>query len=302
MNLRQLRTITAFLETQSFAAAGGTVGLSPSAVSIQMKELEAHLGAQLFDRSSRPPTLTAEGIAVANAARKALAEIEKIRIAASGEELPAQISIGFVPTNLQEILPRFLTDFRNAFPSIQLLIKSGLSGELANKVLAREIDFALVTSPRIAHEELEVTSIAEEPTYVIGPKSLANIETDRERLLALPYIAFNKRAWLGQRVAARLQSRGINVHEEMELDALDAMERLVAYGHGVSIVPQRLLAPPLEQNLSTIPFCTPSLVRQLVLIQNRRGRRSEVDLRIVEILRAIGQQTWRKKLSHDLNS
>ena len=51
MNLQQLRSLSAFLETGSFSAAANSVGLSHSAISIQMKLLEESLDASLFDRS-----------------------------------------------------------------------------------------------------------------------------------------------------------------------------------------------------------------------------------------------------------
>ena len=289
MNLRQLKTISEFLKAQSFAATGDRIGLSASAVSIQMKELETELGTTLFDRTTRPAGLTAEGAAVAEAASDVLQRLEQLRVAAAGQKIPSEVSGGFVPTTSHELLPQFLSKFRVAFPSVQLLIKSGLSGELASRVLEGEIDFAVVTSPLEATAELEITSIAEEPLFAVGPKTLANIGNDRQLLLALPYIAFNKRAWLGQQISAKLQSRGIPVREEMELDALDAIENLVADGHGVSIVPQRLHAPALSDKVATWPFCTPNLTRHLVLIQRSQGRRTAVDRKIGEVLKAIGK-------------
>lgn len=289
MNLKQLKSISEFLESQSFAATGDRVGLSASAVSIQMKELEEDLGVELFDRSTRPPILTTEGMTAAKAARDILARVEQLRVTMLKAEIPSEVSVGFVPTTLPEILPRFLTAFRTAFPSVQLLIQSGLSDELASRIRSRELDFAVVSSPQSPDEELEVTGIAEEKLYVVAPKSLANIATDRDLVLALPYIAFNKRAWLGQQIAAKLQSRGIPVREQMELDALDAIERLVAEGQGVSIVPQRLHSRPLADSVATIPFCSPNLTRHLVLIQRRHGRRTEVDRRIREILMTLGK-------------
>ena len=69
MDVKSLYTLLAIVDHRSFAAAGKAVGLSPSGVSLQMKGLEGELGQRLFDRSARPPQLTAEGRLFARRAR-----------------------------------------------------------------------------------------------------------------------------------------------------------------------------------------------------------------------------------------
>ena len=61
MSLRALRTLQAIARHGSFAAAGKAVGLTQSAVSLQVKVLEEEFGAPLFDRSRRLPVLTEAG-------------------------------------------------------------------------------------------------------------------------------------------------------------------------------------------------------------------------------------------------
>ena len=78
MDIKALRTLQAIVDHRSFAAAGKAVGLSPSGVSLQMKGLEGDLGQALFDRSARPPQLTAEGRLFARRAREALEVWERL--------------------------------------------------------------------------------------------------------------------------------------------------------------------------------------------------------------------------------
>ncbi|MEK9555354.1 MAG: LysR family transcriptional regulator, partial [Gammaproteobacteria bacterium] len=58
MDTRQLRTFLAVTNHHTFAKAAETVFLTPSAVGQQIKALEEEVGAALFDRRTRPPTLT----------------------------------------------------------------------------------------------------------------------------------------------------------------------------------------------------------------------------------------------------
>ena len=125
-----------------------------------------------------------------------------------------------------------------------------------------------------------------EPLYVIAPKHLPPA-SDFSLLTTQPFIAFEAMTWMGHQVSARLQSRGIRVNEIMEVDSLDAIEKMVSEGFGVSIVPQRFLAPPLAQHLTIVPFCAPQEIRRLVLV-HRAGEES--DLPITNIRQIIEAQ------------
>lgn len=283
MNLRQLRSIATILQQGSFAAAGDRIGLSQSAISVQMQQLESSLGVELFDRSSRPVTLTVEGARIASIADEVLAKLETIKQVASGNEMLDSIAIGFIPTTVQNLLPRVLEALREAFPSLQVRVKSGLSGELATAVARRELDYALLTTPVTAIPELEITAVASEPFYVIAPASRADIEVDEELLRSMPYIAFSRRTWVGQHIAAKLQQRGIHIRESIEIDSLEAIENLVAKGFGVSIVPRRLHAAVDSENILHMPFGTPVDRRELALVKHVSRPRTSFDLALKKI-------------------
>lgn len=289
LNIRQLKTVVAFLDQQSFAATGDKVGLSPSAVSIQMLRLEEELGVALFNRITRPPTLTEEGYAIAQVAREILNLEDRIRHIAKGQDIASAISIGFAPSTLTRILPQVVRRLRESFPQLQINIKSGLSGDLAAAVLSREMDFALISSPNTVMPELSVTVIADEPLYVIGPKFLESISSEIELATALPFIWFNKRAWLGQRIATSLQSRGILPREGMEVDSLDTIEGLVSQGIGVSVVPQRLLEHPLSDRLKCMPFGDPQQARQLALIEHVNHRSTELESTVKAVFTSLSK-------------
>ena len=286
MNLRQLRSLATILDSGSFAAAGNRIGLSQAAISVQMSQLEATLGAELFDRGSRPVALTAEGVRIARLAGEVIDKIENIRLEASGANTSGSVSIGFIPTCVHNLLPRVLEALRQQFPELQVSVKSGLSGELAAAVVRRELDYALLTAPAIEIAELEITAIASEPFYAIGPANI-KVDSDAELLRSMPYIAFNRRTWVGQHIAARLQQRGIHLAESIEIDSLEAIENLVADGFGVSIVPRRLHARLDQEKLVQVPFGNPIDKRQLALVQPVGKPISRFDTAIKTIFRDL---------------
>ncbi len=286
MNLQQLKSLAAVLENNSFSAAADKVSLSHSAISLQIRTLEEEFGQVLFDRSTRPATLTATGKATAVAAQKAIKMIERVRLVGSGLQHKDQISFGVVPTETQHMLPVVLRELQKRQPGIRIKVKSALSGTLAMQVLNLDLDFAILTAPITALPELQVQELVIEPLYVIAPRHIP-AQSDESLLRNHPFIAFENMTWMGHQVSARLQSRGIRVKEIMEVDSLDAIEKMVREGFGVSIVPQRFLAPPLEMHLNVVPFCDPQETRRLVLI-HRAGE--EADLPIANIRQIIDAQ------------
>jgi DNA-binding transcriptional LysR family regulator len=286
MNLRQLRTLATILDKGSFAAAGDRIGLSHAAISVQMNQLEATLEVDLFDRSSRPVALTAEGVRIARLASAVLDKVDDIRLEASGARSSGPVSIGFIPTCVHHLLPRVLDALRRDFPELQVKVKSGLSSELAAAVVNHELDYALVTTPVVEIPELDITPIASEPFYVIGPAGIDAVN-DATLLRSLPYIAFNKRTWVGQHIAAKLQQRGIHITPSIEIDSLEAIENLVVDGFGVSVVPLRLHANPEQEKLVKIPFGNPVDTRQLTLIRHFSRPLSGIDSAIKTIFQGL---------------
>ena len=286
MNLRQLRTLTALLDQHSFSAAGERVGLSQSAVSVQMRQLEDELGAALFDRNSRPPRLTETGENIALLARDVLGQIEHIRTVAASRHIVDTVSIGCVTTVLPTVLPAILRGLQSRYPELEITVKFASSEELAQAVVRQELDFAIQTAPREHLSELVVTEIATEPLYVIGPLSQADATSDAELAQRMPFIFFTKTAWLGNQIAARLQSRGIDVDEGFEVNAIEAAEHLVIEGFGVSIVPRRFLSPTFSDQLVSIPFCRPVEVRKLALISPIQGGKTPIGEAILDVLAA----------------
>ena len=287
MNLKQLKSLCTILDEGSFAAAGHKIGLTQSAISIQMQQLESELEISLFDRKTRPPTITADGVLIAKIAGEALKQTKKIKQVATGNQPGDHISIGFVQSCTQHLLPRVLNEIRKDHPELRIYVKTGLSNELASAVIHRDLDYALVTSPMSEILDLKFTEIKNEPLMVIAPPSLAHVKSDVELIRSMPFISFSKRTWLGQKITTTLQMRGILAEEIMEIDSLDAIEDLVTQGFGVSIVPKRLLAESVQSTLTQIPFGNPVEGRNLVLIERRDSSQPSIDKLIHRIFRRV---------------
>lgn len=285
MSLRGLRTFLAVARHGSFAAAAAALGLTQSAVSLQMRGLETAMRAPLFDRSRRSPTLTAAGRALLPHAGAIVGRYDDLPGTLSGLDLSGTLVLGAVPTVQSGVLPDALLALRVQHPEVQVRVVAGLSAELAGQVERGDLDAACVTEPigRLPRG-LVWREFAREKLVVIAPGSVRGT-SDREILQAYPFIRFNRRAWAGRLIDTQLRKRGIAVQEAMELDSLEAIALMVSKGLGVSIVPERAAGLALPAQIVRRPFGQPQLVRRVGLVERARHPRAPLTAALAARLR-----------------
>lgn len=269
MDVRHLKTLLAVVDTGSFVAAGEKLGLSQSAVSLQIKALEEELGVFLFDRSTRPPTPSARGQILAEQGKSIIDLVEEAKRTTTDELVRGKLTIGAVLTSLSSFMPPAISSLRREHPHLNLDVRSGNSADLAMKLLRGELDVVVCTKPEILHPGLVWHEIAREPFVVIAPIH-ARGESDVNLLTSSPFIWFSRKTWAGGNIEQELKRRRINVTASMEIDTLDAISKLVGAGLGVSIVPICRGAPPFSRRLRSIPFGNPPFCREIGALTHSR--------------------------------
>ena len=285
MNISHLRTLLAIRQKGSLSAAADVVHLSHSAISVQMKQLEAELGAPLFVAGKRPATLTPLGEEVAREAREIVTRADNLSNIARADDTGGQVGLGFVPTTLETLLPVVLERLRARFPALQVTVRSGLSAELASDVEEGALDFAFLSGPLARADAVTLDEIGAEPLFLISAQDLPQPATMESILAQRPYIAFNRQTWLGRYIDHWLSQKGLGGEPAIELDSIDAIENLVARDFGVSVVPQRLMAPPLSDRLACLRLEDPAPVRQLMLAASLHCRRQTLRRMLRDIAR-----------------
>ena len=269
MSLRALRTLQAISRYGTFARAGAAVGLTQSAVSLQVKALEEEFAVRLFDRSRKQPVLTEAGKIVLARASEVLTLYDQISEALSDERsLAGRLRVGAMPTALSDILPDALITLNRAHPRVRVHVSSGLSGELAHQVAAGELDVAVTLEPDRPHPaNLFWTQLYEDRFWLIIPPAL--IERDPRRLLAeQPFIRLDSRAWSSRSIDRELRRLRVNVREEMVLGSPETIIKMVEKGLGISIVSISEEARA-DLSLTCLPFGEPQLTRQIGLLERR---------------------------------
>jgi len=287
MELRPLRTLVAIADNRSFAAAGEAVGLTQSAVSLQVKALEEELGVPLFDRSRRPPVLNADGRALVDRAREVLAAADSLTAAfRAPTPVAGSLALGAVPTALSGLLPPVLRALRQTAPEIRLTVHSGLSHELEQRVLNRDLDVAVMTQPLQLTPGVAWHPVLAERLMVIAPAELPGDGADAW-LAAAPFIRFKRFAFAGQVIEAEMRRLGVRPETAMEIDSLESIVGLVAHGLGVSIVPERYGADSFPPTVKAQPFGDPPVTRLLGLLEPAENPRAGLVRRLQREIQAV---------------
>jgi DNA-binding transcriptional LysR family regulator len=213
MSIRALKTLLAIRDGRSFQDAASGLNMTLSAVSMQMKQLEAVYQASLFDRSTRPPKLTPAGIGLADASRSIVTAYEDLPLVMrTSSPLSGRLALGVVPTVSIRMLPRVARHLMSEFPDLQLRVESALSVDLVQRVASGDLDAAVVTGTEDLGNAFALTPILVEPLVLVAAKS-ERTRLTIDLLRTRPFIRFQPRTGVGQLIDSFLANRSIDVRE-----------------------------------------------------------------------------------------
>jgi DNA-binding transcriptional LysR family regulator len=151
MEFRHLRCFTVLAEELHFGRAAQRLAMTQPPLSLNIQQLEADVGARLFERNSRGVALTAAGLAFLP---RAQALLEQAALAAReardvGQGLAGQLQIGFAGTVLYRGLPQVLRDFSVAHPKLRLALRELSSSEQLVELVHDRLDLGFVHTTRV---------------------------------------------------------------------------------------------------------------------------------------------------------
>ncbi|MCE2517305.1 MAG: LysR family transcriptional regulator [Alphaproteobacteria bacterium] len=291
-DVKTLKTFRMVASCGSFHAAAEALGVSVSTISLQMRNLEDFAGILLFDRSKKPPPLTAPAVdylSQVDAVLNAWSGLEKLS-APSGPK--GRLRLGAVHTTLAGIMPPALKSIRDNSPGLNVTVHLGLSHELEADLLAGRLDFAVLTTPEhgggttSTNGELDYHPIAEEPLVVIKNPSQPG-EDALSCLSQNPIVRFSPKARVGQQIdalIAGIDGRSSD-YPDMEIDTLESVVALVENGLGVAVVPMIAGASHLD-HVAVLPLPNRHR-RQLALAVPRTGPQIKLARDLLNVLRGV---------------
>ncbi|MEM7226688.1 MAG: LysR substrate-binding domain-containing protein [Pseudomonadota bacterium] len=287
MNLRHLRSLVAIAESESFLAAAERLFVTPAAVSMQMKTLEAELQVALFDRTTRPPRLNAQGLALIDKARDVLDSAEAFREAAGAlGELSGRLVIGSISGVTSDLLPQALANLRRRHPRLVIRLEEGQSAPLSQRVLRRELDAAIVTQGPLPEPALASLPILSEPMVVVTAQAAPD-EDWRAVIASQPFLRINRQSGMGILIDHTIRAAGLAPEDAMELDSSETILQMAAAGLGAGVVPLGRETQAHQAHLAVLPFGDPPVERRVVLIQRAKSQRDHLAAVLVEELQAL---------------
>jgi DNA-binding transcriptional LysR family regulator len=237
MSIRGLRALKAVAEYCSFANASKALNVTPSALSMQISSLEAALGMTLFDRGHRPPRLTRAGEEVRRYAASIVDQYDGMLAQIAETSFQRDyFRLGVIPTALSGIGIELLVYLRANHPDLVVSVTTNLSGDLARMVVDGEVDGALMHMPTLIDAEFEWRDACKQSVVILAPPD--STETELNELFdSHPYIRFNRSAWIAPLIEERLDKLGISPNTAAEVESVEAIQKMVELGFGISAVP-----------------------------------------------------------------
>jgi DNA-binding transcriptional LysR family regulator len=283
LNLDQLKALETVVELGSFTGAAQKLNLSQSAVSTQIRELEERFGLQLVERLGKKAFATDAGREVIRHGGLIAAEADNLSAAMRRRRdgWLGRVRLGASTTALIYHLPPLLERLTLAHPNLELVVTTGTTSGVAERILRNEIDAGIVSLP-VDDPTFEVTPLCDEQLVAIFPASMKKLPksaTPRvlaEHRLILEYARANVKLLIANWFAAA----GVETRSAMELDNLEAVKQMVTAGLGASIVPESAVRDGKAKADIVVRPLEPALIRTLAYIQ-RRDKPDEPGFRIV---------------------
>jgi LysR family hydrogen peroxide-inducible transcriptional activator len=304
ITLRQLDYLMALAQTRHFGRAAEACHVTQPALSTQIRELEARLGATLIERGGREVRLTPVGEEVLAAARSIRRELERIEQAVTRRVgLDGRLRLGVIPTVAPYLLPHAIPLLRAGRPSLDLRVREARTGELVEGLLEGRLDAAVMALPA-GRPGLEEAPLFEERFLLAATRGeLARLAEGRmpsprgldpDRLLLLEE---------GHCLADQaLEVCGIDrasLGTDLGAASLSTLTRLAAEGFGLTLLPEIAVAAETAAapGLAVMRFAAPEPVRRIGLV--RRARASRIDGADGRRPQGAGwQDDWFDELAH----
>ncbi|MHB1119926.1 MAG: LysR family transcriptional regulator [Bellilinea sp.] len=289
MEIHQLTYFVAVAQTGSFSRAAEQCLVTQPSLSQQIIKLEQELGEQLFDRLHRRVVLTEAGRILLPRANLILSEVNdiKLRLTDDIKEGRGLLSVGFIPTIAPFVLPRTIKRFAESFPHARLMVQEDLTENLVRELVDGKIDVAITSLP-IHNDQIQTIELRTEPLLVASAvENLMNRQASIlvKELEEYPFIALNEMHCLGAQVQDFCYKANLDIKIVCNTTQLSTVQRCVALGLGVSLVPQAQAALDTTGRISYRALTDANPERKIAAAIHKDRRQSYLAQQFIEIVR-----------------
>ena len=265
-------------------------GVSQSAASQHVQEVERRLGMAVFDRTRRPMKLTAAGKIYADFCRDVLDKERELEL--NLEPLKAEFGgtarvVSIYSIGLSE-MSRLQEQFSSRHPAAQLHVEYMRPDKIYEAVLNDSADLGLLSYP-MGNRDIAVIPWRNEEMQVAVPPSHALAEREvvyPEDLNGLDFIAFDEDLSIRRELDRFFRSKGVEVNAVLHFDNIQMIKEAVAHGSGISILPARTMQDEIAQGRLLALRLQADLVRPVGVVHRKRKRFNRATQSFLELLKA----------------
>lgn len=287
-SIRQLRVFVMVAQAKSFSRAGDIIGLSQSAVSHSIKELERQIGVKLLDRTTREVVLTEAGQQLALRLERLLDELSSTLREAGrvGQQLTGTVRVAASQTISAHLIPQCIASSNRLYPEIGFVLHDRPQQWVLESIRHGEVDFGIVIDPGPA-SDLQIEEILEEPFFLLCRNdhpwvSLVNVPwsaLEGARLVVQDYASGSRPL-----IDAALSHFGVQASIVQEIGHPATLFPMVEAGIGISVLPALALPLPQGSRL-VVKRLVPDVQRKIMLVRRKNRSLSGAAQALWEVVR-----------------
>jgi LysR family transcriptional regulator, nitrogen assimilation regulatory protein len=292
MNLNQLEYFVHTAEMGSLSKAAIVLNIAQSALSRQIRLLEADLQVTLLLRNGRGVVLTEAGKRLFDHSIAILQLVSRVRedIDASRDEPVGRIVVGLPPTMGRMLTLPLVEGFKRVLPKARLAIVEGLSTHLAEWVSTGRVDIGLLHNPE-SQPSLEIIPVLQEPLVLVSPagSKVGKAATiNFEDLVNYPLIMPERAHVIRKLIETQAALTGLKLQVAWEISSVRSILDLVRAGHGHAVLSRNAIA--IEQRPEDFilrPLAKPQLMSTLCLAISAHKPVTPLTKHVMHILREM---------------
>lgn len=289
MNIENLEAFIYVIHLGSFNRAAEALFLSQPSVTARIQALERELDCRLFDRVGKQTVLSEEGKRFLPYAQQIIQTYQKGKQhVQQNRRLTGELRIGCTVSVANYIVPELLPQFKAKYPQLRFRFITGVTDELADKVLNREVDIGLVRN--VAHPSLNSVKFFEDPIRLhvyAGHPFIGNKELSIEAIGDQPLVFFECGSLDWQRIHRIFESLRQPPNVEIQTDNSEMAKKLVMQRAGICFLPTVCVRREVaEGKLFAVDFPETADISMQTNIVTQQGEHEE----IVQYLQQFGRE------------
>ncbi|HGM5578692.1 TPA: LysR family transcriptional regulator [Pseudomonas putida] len=239
--LQHIRAFITVAQRGNFARAAADLHLSPSALTVQIRQLETWLGVALLERSPRHVTLTGAGREALPAMEKLLLDLSNIVSASQGLAAVRRgvVTVAALPSLCAGALAERLAVFRQLHPGVEVRLRDLVAERIVERVREGDVDFGVGVRSPFGHG-LDFTPLLRDRLSLFVPAEhpLANGQVSLQALDGLPLILTGRDSSVRAQIEQVFRERGLMLQVAMEANYMSTVLALVRNGLGIALLPE----------------------------------------------------------------